>query len=417
MLKYIIAVTNSALPLMLVLGVFFVLYAHRMGPGVRKALWGGFWLGAAASVVLGLLKQHTGFGVREYYNLAVLLPTLSVEAAMTVLLWLPKKNPLSGTARAAFGIVSFLALALWVGFTLPDILFFPFDFAVGMDTIFNTRCASKVIGYALGILLVLLAHFATASIFRQLTQRAVTYLFQAVLLVFAARQLLTVLQIVVGRNLVERTAFRVRVVIDGLNHAEWFLFVLMTVCAVCAVVVYLRNRYARPEAPNPALVRKLRAVARSHRRWCAVLAVVFVTATLSVTVGAAYENQAVVLEPPLEVAVRDGKILLPLPMIDDGKLHRFRHEAPDGTEIRYIVIKKNETAFGVGLDACDICGPSGYYERNDQVICILCDVVMNMSTIGFPGGCKPVPLAFRVEDGHMHISVEDLERDLWRFKE
>jgi uncharacterized membrane protein len=84
--------------------------------------------------------------------------------------------------------------------------------------------------------------------------------------------------------------------------------------------------------------------------------------------------------------------------------------------MRFIVIKKNAVAYGVGLDACDICGPTGYYERKGEVICRLCDVVMNISTIGFKGGCNPVPLAYTLRSGDMVINVEDLETERNRFK-
>ncbi len=80
------------------------------------------------------------------------------------------------------------------------------------------------------------------------------------------------------------------------------------------------------------------------------------------------------------------------------------------------MIKKNAVTFGVGLDACDICGPTGYYERDDEVICKLCDVVMNKSTIGFKGGCNPVPLAYTLNGGSMVIKTQNLENENKRFE-
>jgi hypothetical protein len=46
----------------------------------------------------------------------------------------------------------------------------------------------------------------------------------------------------------------------------------------------------------------------------------------------------------------------------------------------------------------------------------LCDVVMNKSTIGFKGGCNPVPLAYLVRDGAMIVQTGDLETEKGRFK-
>ena len=40
---------------------------------------------------------------------------------------------------------------------------------------------------------------------------------------------------------------------------------------------------------------------------------------------------------------------------------------------------------------------------------------MNKSTIGFAGGCNPVPLPFKVESGNLIIDIEDLEAEEPRF--
>jgi uncharacterized membrane protein len=111
--------------------------------------------------------------------------------------------------------------------------------------------------------------------------------------------------------------------------------------------------------------------------------------------------------------------VIPLEKIDDGNLHRFVHKVARGsstTDVRYIVIKKNDVVYGVGLDACDVCGPSGYYQRKDQVVCILCDVVMNTATIGLPGGCNPVPLKFEITGGSLVIRTDDLAAEARRFQ-
>ena len=204
MLKYIIAVTNTALPPALVAGAFLALYESRMGPRSGRPLRTGFVIGAAASLALVILKRNTGFVVREYYNLGVLFPSLAVEALLVVLTWLPPGNPLSGKPRKALALASLLAIALWVGYSLPDLLFYPLDFSVGMDTVFNTLYAYKVTGYAFGLLLSLLALSATAAIARQLPPPAVKGMFQAAVLVCIGRQVLSVLQIGLGRNLIPR---------------------------------------------------------------------------------------------------------------------------------------------------------------------------------------------------------------------
>ena len=102
-------------------------------------------------------------------------------------------------------------------------------------------------------------------------------------------------------------------------------------------------------------------------------------------------------------------VYVPFEKVNDGHLHRFGYTTDDGVTIRFIVIQKpNSSAYGVGLDACDICGETGYYEKNGQVVCNLCDVVMNINTIGFKGGCNPIPLAYEVTGGNLVFRLEDL---------
>jgi uncharacterized membrane protein len=137
---------------------------------------------------------------------------------------------------------------------------------------------------------------------------------------------------------------------------------------------------------------------------------------LSATVIKAANEREVVLSPAEDMDIHGQEILISLEQVNDGHLHRFAFNASDGTEVRFIVIKKNDVAFGVGLDACDICGQTGYYERKGEVICKLCDVVMNKQTIGFAGGCNPVPLAYALDGKNMVVMTADLEAEKTRFQ-
>ena len=64
--------------------------------------------------------------------------------------------------------------------------------------------------------------------------------------------------------------------------------------------------------------------------------------------------------------------------------------------------------YGIGLDACDICGEKGYYEREGQVVCNLCNVVMNINTIGFKGGCNPIVIEYKIQDGNIIVPIAEL---------
>ena len=51
----------------------------------------------------------------------------------------------------------------------------------------------------------------------------------------------------------------------------------------------------------------------------------------------------------------------------------------------------------------------GYYERDNQVICKLCDVQMNKATIGTRGGCNPIPISYSIEGGKLKVEQSELE--------
>jgi hypothetical protein len=173
---------------------------------------------------------------------------------------------------------------------------------------------------------------------------------------------------------------------------------------------------ATDTATNPALRRKARAAWRTTRRWGTVVVVGFALVVFSLTAVKAYSEREVELTPAEPMQYVGSNIQIPLESIDDGHLHRFAHITEKGTEVRFIIIKKNEVAYGVGLDACNVCGATGYYERDDEVVCKMCDVVMNKQTIGFPGGCNPIPLEFTIADGVFSVEVALLEQEAGRFE-
>jgi uncharacterized membrane protein len=81
-----------------------------------------------------------------------------------------------------------------------------------------------------------------------------------------------------------------------------------------------------------------------------------------------------------------------------------------------VIKKPDSSSYGIGLDACDICGETGYYEKNDQVVCNRCDVVMNINTIGFKGGCNPIIIDYSISDGNIIVPIQGLVKYESEFK-
>lgn len=168
---------------------------------------------------------------------------------------------------------------------------------------------------------------------------------------------------------------------------------------------------------NSAQRRKIQAKWRSNRRWSTLLSLCFVLVVLNLTLLTALDSREVELSPIEECEIRGDHVYIPLTQVEDGHLHRFAYTTDSDIAVRFIIIKKpNSSSYGVGLDACDICGETGYYERNGQIVCKLCDVVMNINTIGFKGGCNPIVIDYSVENGYIIVPIDTLVAHEKEFK-
>lgn len=109
-----------------------------------------------------------------------------------------------------------------------------------------------------------------------------------------------------------------------------------------------------------------------------------------------------------------GEINIPLKQdeidLRDGKLHKFSY-AKGSTLVRFFVLDRGD-AVTVVLDACAICSPDGYGQGKGAVLCYYCKTLIPLETVGRPGGCNPVPLAFTSDDKTLRISAMQLV-NLW----
>ena len=194
------------------------------------------------------------------------------------------------------------------------------------------------------------------------------------------------------------------------NHSMLFLaWIPAALAAAVAILFFARNIRVTEPYENSAQRRKLRAGHRRFRRVAAAVAVCLVIVVVSLTALKTYDTRVVELSAPETYTVADGKIYISLEDVNDGHLHRFEYRTDNNVDVRWIVVKKpNAASYGVGLDACEVCGNAGYYERNGQIVCKRCDVVMNINTIGFKGGCNPIPLSYEVSEGQLVFQVADL---------
>ena len=188
-----------------------------------------------------------------------------------------------------------------------------------------------------------------------------------------------------------------------------FSFAILAAAVCVPVLLLVKSLNVKEPYKNNAEHRKIRKKWKVSSRWAVMSVVCTAASVLNITWLKAITSRAVDLAPIEECKIIGHDMVVPFDLVQDGHLHRFAYTTEDNIEIRFIIIKKpNSSSYGIGLDACDICGETGYYEKDGQVVCKLCDVVMNINTIGFKGGCNPIVIPYSIENGSIMVPIDGL---------
>jgi uncharacterized membrane protein len=101
----------------------------------------------------------------------------------------------------------------------------------------------------------------------------------------------------------------------------------------------------------------------------------------------------------------------PVSMFEDGKARHFEQKTGDGKLIRYFIMKSSDGVIRAAFDACVVCWQEGkgYSQKDDVMVCRNCGRRFPSNRINdVTGGCNPVPLIRRVENGNVIIQAESL---------
>ncbi len=280
----------------------------------------------------------------------------------------------------------------------------------------STIVLFRVIGFVLAIIMLLLSLFVIYRTGMKLDSSKLKGILIFSVLVRGITQLNVIVSRLYSLKIIPKnsTVFVITAYIT--NNARIFDFALMAVLIIVPVILWLQNIKITESYRNNAEFRKIVYNMRRRRHLAQFFLFVMIINILSLSVIKTYANREVPLSAPEDYKLENGHIEITLDSVSDGHLHRYVYEARDGKKVRFIVVQKSQGSYGVGLDACEICGPSGYFERNNEVVCKLCDVVMNKGTIGFKGGCNPIPFEYKVHDQKIKIDVEVLENLSYVFK-
>ncbi len=155
---------------------------------------------------------------------------------------------------------------------------------------------------------------------------------------------------------------------------------------------------------------------RRERIWRRLFGVAGIAVIASLTVSYAFLRLPSGIDPPaLLTPDADGMVRVQKAGLLDGHLHRYGVSV-DGTVARFFVLgvgSKLRPAF----DACEVCGAYGYVFTKGRLVCLACAADINVATVGTGGGCNPLPLPYRDEDGALVFAVGDLRKHVKAFKD
>ena len=412
MLKYFVDTLETLLTAMLLIGGALGFAQAAYGKRGRIPALCGVLTGAVGACVLAYLKHATKLIEATMWNLWI----FTVSVAALLLFWVfaaiagKKRNLFAVLAGAMLGVI---ACGLLLNL-LPDVLANPYTILRTEKSVLSTAFLLKTAGIVLGLLAAVLAGIAADQVFRRLKQGQGAAVLSAALLVNALWQSANIIRILrTKRILITKDSpfyhASFEIIKFTSNHANVFTFGILAVLAIAPVLLVIRSLREKEPYRNPAEHRKIRRRKIVSRRWSALAVCLLIFGAVDITALKAVTSKAVDLAPVEEAQIVDLSFHIPFEQVADGHLHRFAYITEDNVEIRFIVIKKpNSSAYGIGLDACDICGETGYYEKDGQVVCKLCDVVMNINTIGFKGGCNPIVIPYTIENGEIVVPISGL---------
>lgn len=431
MLKYIVTVTEDMLMAAILICLFWSLCKLAFGRKGDRFILAGMAAGVAASALMAWAKNKTNKIATNEWNFYIFLCTIVVTLVFMVfsIIFGRKHRKLTfygsdtdesiGAGGWVVGIAGALLTALLLFYELPDVIAYPFIFDTFGKGVLSAEFFTRLAGWLLALLLIwVYVRYLYKCAMALDSTRIVLWIMNLALLANAVRCFGMALSKWTGRARwitflppysSGRYPWAFPIAKFATNETLLFVLVIAGLSLLIPVILFCRSIKVNKPWSNPAEHRKLKSINRHHRRIAVVVAVCFVLAVINLTVIDAYNNRTVTLSEPETYEIRgtdkpleEQQIFISLEDVNDGALHRFEYVSENGVPIRWIIIRKpGAGAYGVGLDACEVCGKAGYYQRGEQVVCKRCDVVMNINTIGFKGGCNPIPIDYTIADGYI----------------
>jgi len=395
----------------LVVGIVLVYLGRTGRRHLTRYVWSGLGAAVLASLAGAALLDHWKISEDGFEGLLMLLAGVLV---VTMILWMnrvarslrreieQRVESFSQRSAAAAG----LGLAAFV---------FVMVMREGVELVLILRAvelSSEGVGTWIGTALGLGLAVAVGVFFFQGTLRIPLGRFFAatstILYVVAAQLFLTGLHEMSEAQWLPSSQREMAIVGPIVRHEVFFFVLIFGV----AVLLILREWFgssaaSAAESENPAERRRREWERRRQRRWMLLAASSCLIVILGLTADFVYSEVAAAPPPAQAVTAQNGEVHIPTASVEDGRLHFFTVES-DGTQVRFLVIRRPGGGYATALDACAICGPAGYRQDGQNVICRNCGAPIYIPSIGQSGGCNPIGFASKVEGGQVVFNLAAL---------
>jgi high-affinity iron transporter len=406
MLQAFIITLREGVEAALIVGITLAYLAKIGRNDLRRSVYFALAAAFAGSIGIALLLSRLNWNQDIFEGWVMLVAAVFVVTMIVFMMKTGRK--LKGQIEGKIGL--FARNDAWIGLFL---FVFLMVLREGVETVLILSAVSlnssellSFIGTVLGVGVAILfgVMFVKGSVKVNLQK---FFKVTTVILFFVAAQLVIAGLHELSENGVLPSSREEMAIIGPIVRNDLFFFITILVLAGLMVLFEMKSRQPAELPPAGAARRKALWTARRERLWMASVYVCSFIFIVMVTAGFIYEKSASALSPATEVTFVNGAVSIPVKQVYDGNLHRF--EAKEGgVDIRFWLYQKPDGKIATLFDACEICGPVGFYKGAQGVICKNCAAPINPQSVGMPGGCNPIPLKAQVTDEAVIISEADL---------
>jgi FTR1 family protein len=406
MLQAFIITLREGVEAALIVGITLAYLAKIGRNDLRKSVYAALAAAFVGSIGVALLISHMKWNQDIFEGWVMLI---AAGFVVTMIIFMMKTGrKLKGQIEGKVGLLA--SDDAWIGLFL---LVFLMVLREGVETVLilsavtlNSSELLSFIGTSLGVVVAVAfgVMFVKGSVKINLQK---FFKVTTAILFFVAAQLLISGLHELSENGVLPSSREEMAIIGPIVRNDLFFFITILVLAALMVLFEMKSRQPGELPTSGPARRKALWTTRRERLWMASVYTCSFIFIVMVTASFIYEKSASALSPATEVSFVNGKVAVPLNQVYDGDLHRFETKVGE-VEVRFWIYQKPDGKIATLFDACEICGPVGFYKGPSGIVCKNCAAPINPQSVGMPGGCNPIPLKAEVTGDAVIISEADV---------